>query len=67
MKKKILRKVNFLIQDIERNGNEGVGKPECLKHELGGLWSRRITPEHRLIYKIEDNQIYILQCRGHYD
>jgi len=65
--KKILKKVHALIQDIERNGNEGLGKPESLKHELGGLWSRRITLEHRLIYKINDEQLYILQCRGHYD
>jgi toxin YoeB len=65
--KKILKKINTLIQDIERNGNEGLGKPESLKHELCGLWSRRITLEHRLIYKIDDEQIYILQCRGHYD
>lgn len=65
--KKILKKINELIKDIKRNGNEGIGKPEPLKHELAGLWSRRITPEHRLIYKIDTENIYILQCKGHYD
>jgi len=65
--KKIIRKINELIKDIDRNGNDGIGKPEPLKHELEGLWSRRISPEHRLIYKIADEKIYILQCRGHYD
>lgn len=57
--KKILRKVNELIRDIERNGNEGLGKPEPLKHELSGYWSRRITEVHRLIYNIDDENIYI--------
>lgn len=62
--RKIIKKINELIKDIERNGNEGLGKPEHLKYELDGLWSRRITPEHRLIYKIDEENIYILQCRG---
>ncbi len=61
--KKILKKINSLIQDIERNGNEGVGKPEPLKHELTGYWSRRITDEHRLIYKIDEDNIYIVKCK----
>ena len=65
--KKILRKVNELLKDIDRNRNEGLGKPEPLKHELDGFWSRRITPEHRLIYKVDDENIYIVQCRGHYN
>ncbi|BBB91665.1 MAG TPA: Txe/YoeB family addiction module toxin [Methylomusa anaerophila] len=65
--KKVLKKIHELIKDIERHGNEGLGKPEPLKYELEGLWSRRITPEHRLIYKFDDENIYILQCRGHYD
>jgi len=65
--KKILKKINDLLKDIDRNGHEGIGKPEPLKNELSGLWSRRITIEHRLIYKIEDEYINILQCRGHYD
>jgi len=65
--KKILKKINELLKDIERNGNEGLGKPESLKHELEGFWSRRITLEHRLIYQIVGETINILQCRGHYE
>lgn len=66
--KKIVKKINELIRDIERTGGqEGLGKPEPLRHELSGLWSRRITPEHRLIYRFDDANIYILQCRGHYE
>ena len=64
--KKILRKINELIKDIERNGNEGLGKPEPLKHELFGYWSRRITDIQRLIYSIDDENIYIVSCKGHY-
>lgn len=64
--KKILKKINELIQDIERNGNEGLGKPEPLKHELSGYWSRRITDVHRLTYSIDDENIYIVSCRDHY-
>lgn len=57
--KEILRKINELIRDIERNGNEGIGKPEPLKHELSGYWSRRITDVHRIIYSIDEDNIYI--------
>jgi len=64
--KKVFRKINDLIKNIDRNGNEGLGKPEPLKHELSGLWSRRITDEHRLIYGIDTENIYIYSCRGHY-
>ena len=64
--KRILRKINDLIRDIERNGNQGLGKPEALKHELAGFWSRRITDEHRLIYCIDADNIYIAGCRSHY-
>ena len=56
----------YLIKDIERNGNEGLGKPEPLKHELFGYWSRRITDVHRLIYSIDDENIYIASCKGRY-
>ncbi len=63
--KRILKKINDLIKDIDRNGNEGIGKPEPLKHELSGLWSRRITDEHRLIYSTETGNIYIYSCKGH--
>jgi toxin YoeB len=64
--KRILKKINELIRDIERNWNTGLGKPEPLKHELSGYWSRRITDEHRLIYSIEDNKINVISCRNHY-
>lgn len=64
--KKILKKINELIKDIDRNGNQGLGKPEPLKHELSGYWSRRITEEHRLIYSIDEENIYIASCSGHY-
>ncbi len=64
--KKILRKINQLIVDITRNGNEGVGKPEVLSGNLTGLWSRRINDKGRLIYKIDQENIYILACRYHY-
>jgi toxin YoeB len=64
--KQILKRINELIKDIERNGNTGTGKPEALKHELSGFWSRRITDEHRLIYSIEGKNINIISCRGHY-
>lgn len=65
--RKLLKKVNDLLKDIERNGNEGLGKPEPLRHELEGLWSRRISPEHRLIYKFDEENIYILKCKTHYE
>ena len=65
--KKILKRINLLIQDIERNGNEGLGKLEPLRHELQGFWSRRIDAEHRLVYMVENETIYIVQCRYHYD
>ena len=65
--KKLLKKINDLLKDIERNGNEGLGKPEPLRHELEGLWSRRISPEHRLIYRFDEDNIYILKCKTHYE
>ena len=64
--KGMLKKVNSLIKEIERLPFEGVGKPEPLKHNLTGLWSRRITLEHRLVYKIDEGAIVIFQCRYHY-
>ena len=63
--RQILRRINVLIADIARNGNEGIGKPELLKY-LKGFWSRRITDEHRLVYKIVDDEIQIAACRYHY-
>ncbi len=64
--KKVVKKIISLLKDIERNGNEGIGKPEPLKHELSGFWSRRITDEHRLIYSLDGDTINIVQCRYHY-
>lgn len=57
--RKVLKRVNALIEDIQRNGNEGIGKPEILKHGFHGYWSRRITDEHRLIFKIVDGEIRV--------
>ena len=64
--KKILKKINDLISDIERNGNDGIGKPEPLKNELSGFWSRRITDIHRLVYNYDEVNIYIAKCKNHY-
>ena len=64
--KKILKRINNLIKDIARNGNEGIGKPEPLKFELAGFWSRRITEEHRLVYRIKGGTIEIAGCRYYY-
>lgn len=65
--RKLLKRINQLIHDIERNGNEGLGKPEPLKHGFQGYWSRRINAEHRLIYKVIDNEVRIAACRYHYE
>ena len=64
--REMLKKINNLIKDIERNGNEGIGKPEALKHDLSGYWSRRISRVHRLIYSVDEENIYIISCKGHY-
>lgn len=64
--RKTLRKINQLINGIARNGNEGIGKPEPLSGNLFGYWSRRINDKDRLIYRIDENNIYILACRYHY-
>ena len=64
--KKVLRKINDLIKESLRTPFAGTGKPEPLKGNLRGFWSRRITDEHRLVYEIKDNGIHILQCRFHY-
>ncbi|WP_353570956.1 Txe/YoeB family addiction module toxin [Candidatus Albibeggiatoa sp. nov. BB20] len=64
--KKILKKINELIKSIQREPYIGIGKPEPLKHQLSGCWSRRISNEHRLIYEIVDDQIKIIGCRYHY-
>ncbi|WP_109609845.1 Txe/YoeB family addiction module toxin [Mucilaginibacter oryzae] len=64
--KATLKKINSLIKEIERTPYEGAGKPEPLKHNLAGWWSRRINLEHRLIYRVEGDSVFILQCRYHY-
>ncbi len=64
--KKVLKRINTLIKDIQRHPYEGIGKPEPLKHGLAGYWSRRINDEHRLVYKYENNTILIAQLRYHY-
>lgn len=65
--KKIHRRIITLINDILRQPFTGLGKPEPLKHELSGYWSRRITDEHRLVYGVTETEIIILSCRFHYD
>lgn len=64
--KATLKKINALVKEIERIPFEGSGKPEPLKHNLAGWWSRRINLEHRIVYKIDKDTIVILQCRYHY-
>ncbi len=64
--KSILKKINGLIKEISRTPFQGTGKPEALRENLYGFWSRRINLEHRLVYKVENESIVILQCRYHY-
>ncbi|GHU09616.1 toxin YoeB [Betaproteobacteria bacterium] len=64
--KNILKRINELIKDIKRSPFAGIGKPEALKHNLAGFWSRRINSEHRLIYRFDDDSFEIASCRYHY-
>lgn len=64
--KQILKKVNQLLKDCQRDPFSGIGKPEPLRHELSGTWSRRITDEHRLVYLVTDDEIRVSACRYHY-
>jgi len=64
--RKVLKRINVLIADVARAGNGGIGKPEPLKYELSGYWSRRITDEHRLVYQVTADEIRIAACRYHY-
>lgn len=64
--KKILKKINTLIKELLRTPFEGTGKPEPLKYELSNVWSRRINLEHRLVYRVNEDEIEIVQCRYHY-
>lgn len=65
--KKIVQKINELTKSIQRTPFEGIGKPEPLKFDLAGYWSRRIDREHRLVYQIVENELLIIACRYHYD
>ena len=65
--KQILKKINNLIKEIQRKPYEGLGKPEPLKYDLAGLWSRRIDREHRLVYQVVEDDLLIYACRYHYD
>ncbi|MCK6159175.1 Txe/YoeB family addiction module toxin [Moraxella osloensis] len=65
--RKTLKRINLLIKDIIRSPFAGIGKPEALKENLSGYWSRRIDETNRLVYAVEDNQIVIIGCRFHYD
>ena len=65
--KKMLKKINELIKDIQRTPFAGKGKPEPLKYDLAGFWSRRIDREHRLVYQVSKNEILVYSCRFHYD
>lgn len=65
--RKMLKKINELVKDIQRTPFVGKGKPEPLKYDLAGFWSRRIDREHRLVYKVENQEILIYSCKYHYD
>lgn len=64
--KRMLKRINDLIKDIQRSPYQGIGKPEPLKHELAGTWSRRISAQHRIVYRLADGQLQIVSCRSHY-
>jgi len=64
--KKVVRRINELVKSCIRTPFEGIGKPEALKEDLQGYWSRRITSEHRLVYKCDDDRLFIAACRYHY-
>ena len=65
--RKMIKRINQLLKDIERSPFDGLGKPEPLKHDLSGYWSRRINEEHRLVYAVENENLVIVQCRKHYE
>jgi len=65
--RKMIKRINQLLKDIERSPFDGLGKPEPLKHDLSGYWSRRINEEHRLVYAVEKDNLVIVQCRKHYE
>lgn len=65
--KKTLKRINMLLKDIERGNFDGIGKPELLKGDMSGFWSRRIDDINRLVYRIRDNVLEIVSCKGHYE
>ena len=65
--KRVLQKINELIKVIQRTPFQGIGKPEPLRHQLKGLWSRRIDLAHRLVYEVRQSEIVVISCRYHYD
>ena len=65
--KKTLKRINQLLQDILRHAFEGIGKPEALKGDLSGMWSRRIDEVNRIVYSVQDEIVYVLSCKGHYN
>jgi len=65
--KKIFKKIQHLIKESMRDPFGGIGKPEPLKHNFKGYWSKRINDEHRLVYRVEENQLIIISCKFHYD
>ena len=64
---KLVKKIFSLIADIQKHPFEGIGKPEALKYDLAGFWSRRITDEHRLVYQVTDETIIVIRCKDHYE
>ena len=64
--KKLLKRINKLIKDIQRNGYNGIGKPEPLKWNNSGYWSRRIDSVNRIVYRIDEHYVYVVQCGSHY-
>lgn len=64
--RKVVQRINALIREIQRTPFEGIGKPEPLKHALSGYWSRRITDEHRIVYRVEGDAVLVAQLRYHY-
>lgn len=65
--KRTLRRINQLLRDIQRDPFDGIGKPEPLRGELSGFWSRRIDECNRIVYRVKDDIVELLQCKGHYD
>ena len=65
--RKTLKRINLLIKDVQREPYSGIGKPEALRENLRGWWSRRIDAEHRLVYRVEDGMLVIIACKGHYE